>query len=60
MAALLTGRGGVIGPRATPPTSKQTVISQSLLRQFNRDTWATVWTPRLSVSRNSRNEHRRF
>ena len=48
----------VIGPRATPPTSKQTVISQSLLRQFNRDTLgeAVGLTPGLSVSRNSRNE----
>ena len=48
----------VIGPRATPPASKQTVISQSLLRQFNRDTLgeAVGLTPGLSVSRNSRNE----
>jgi iron complex outermembrane receptor protein len=48
----------VIGPRATPPASKQTVINQSLLRQFNRDTLgeAVGLTPGLSVSRNSRNE----
>jgi len=48
----------VIGPRATPPASKQTVINQSLLRQFNRDTLgeAVTLTPGVSLSRNSRNE----